>query len=148
MKHFGSKAFSLLLVLVIVRVLVAQGQATPCSSTFFSALVQLIPCRLSVAPFSPIPPSEACCNALKALGQPCLCILVNGPPISGVDRNMALQLPEKCTANFEPCTLVSSLIIVSRFLLSNVYIWIVSSWNTNCKLPFYHCDHSFWIRLP
>ncbi|PON52823.1 Bifunctional inhibitor/plant lipid transfer protein/seed storage helical domain containing protein [Parasponia andersonii] len=80
-----------------------QGPVPTCASTFFSALIQLIPCRAAVAPFSPIPPSEACCNSLKALGQPCLCVLVNGPPISGVDRNMALQLPEKCTANFEPC---------------------------------------------
>ncbi|KAG4950589.1 hypothetical protein JHK85_044496 [Glycine max] len=82
--------------------LVAQVQSSPCTSTFFSALVQLIPCRAAVAPFSPIPPSDSCCNALKALGQPCLCVLVNGPPISGVDRNMASQLPDKCTANFEP----------------------------------------------
>ncbi|XP_061368655.1 protein LIM2 [Gastrolobium bilobum] len=94
--------------------LVAQGQTTPCASTFFSALVQLIPCRTAVAPFSPLPPSEACCNALKALGQPCLCVLVNGPPISGVDRNMALQLPEKCTTQFEPCLSLS--LSVSLFL--------------------------------
>ncbi|KAF7824515.1 protein M7-like [Senna tora] len=73
---------------------------------FSQLLMMLIPCRLSVAPFSPIPPSEACCSALRSLGQPCLCVLVNGPPISGVDRNMALQLPEKCTANFEPCDIM------------------------------------------
>ncbi|WCJ18971.1 Bifunctional inhibitor/lipid-transfer protein/seed storage 2S albumin superfamily protein [Euphorbia peplus] len=76
---------------------------TSCGSTFFSALVQMIPCRAAVAPFSPIPPSDACCTAVKSLGQPCLCVLVNGPPISGVDRNMALQLPDKCVTNFEPC---------------------------------------------
>ncbi|KAF2319434.1 hypothetical protein GH714_015797 [Hevea brasiliensis] len=63
------------------------------------------PPMAAVAPYSPIPPSDACCNAVKSLGQPCLCVLVNGPPISGVDRNMALQLPDKCTANFEPCIL-------------------------------------------
>nr|KAJ0227102.1 hypothetical protein LSAT_V11C100043210 [Lactuca sativa] len=78
----------------------------PCGSTFFSALVQLIPCRASVAPFSPIPPNDACCTALRVLGQPCLCVLVNGPPISGVDRSMAMQLPEKCNVNFGPCELV------------------------------------------
>ncbi|KAF2293626.1 hypothetical protein GH714_003494 [Hevea brasiliensis] len=59
--------------------------------------------RAAVAPYRSIPPSEACCNAVKSLGQPCLCVLLNGPPISGVDRNMALQLPDKCFANFEPC---------------------------------------------
>ena len=101
-KLFGSKVLPLLLVLLGITSLVAQGENTPCTSTFFSALVQLLPCRTAIAPFSPIPPTEACCNAVKALGQPCLCFLVNGPPISGVDRNMALQLPEKCTANFEP----------------------------------------------
>ncbi|KDP43435.1 hypothetical protein JCGZ_16722 [Jatropha curcas] len=103
MKLFGAKTVPLLILVVVMTGLVGQGEAHACGSTFFSALVQLIPCRAAVAPFSPIPPSEVCCNALKTLGQPCLCVLVNGPPISGVDRNMALQLPDKCTTNFEPC---------------------------------------------
>lgn len=102
MKLFVSKAPFLVIVLVLTGLL-KQGEGTACSSTFFSALVQLIPCRAAVAPFSAVPPSESCCNAIKALGQPCLCVLVKGPPISGVDRNMALQLPEKCAASFEPC---------------------------------------------
>ncbi|XP_062112395.1 protein M7 [Humulus lupulus] len=106
MKHFRSMTMLVLVLILVARVRSLEEQQMPiptCASTFFSALIQLIPCRAAVAPFSPIPPSEACCNSLKALGQPCLCVLVNGPPISGVDRNMALQLPEKCTANFEPC---------------------------------------------
>ncbi|CAL2236905.1 unnamed protein product [Prunus armeniaca] len=94
-----------LVVMLVLTGLVDQGEGTMCASTFFSSIVQLIPCRAAVVPFSPIPPSETCCNALKALGQPCLCVLVNGPSISGVDRTMAMQLPEKCTINFEPCTL-------------------------------------------
>ncbi|XP_054814560.1 non-specific lipid transfer protein GPI-anchored 9-like [Prosopis cineraria] len=107
MKMVGSKGVSVLLVLlIVVRSFGAEGQNSQCTSTFFSALVQLIPCRLAVAPFSSVPPSDACCNALKALGQPCLCVIANGPPISGVDRNMALQLPERCTANFEPCDIM------------------------------------------
>ncbi|XP_077214963.1 bifunctional inhibitor/lipid-transfer protein/seed storage 2S albumin superfamily protein [Tasmannia lanceolata] len=92
-----------LVFLVLMGSMVEQGVGQACTSTFFSALVQLIPCRPSVAPFSPIPPSEACCSAIRALGQPCLCVLVNGPPITGVDRSMAMQLPGKCTINFEPC---------------------------------------------
>ncbi|XP_019425001.1 PREDICTED: putative lipid-transfer protein DIR1 [Lupinus angustifolius] len=103
MKHFSSKAMSLLLIMIA---LMAQVESTPCTSTFFSALVQLIPCRSAVAPFSPIPPTDSCCNALKALGQPCLCVLVNGPPIAGVDRSMASQLPDKCTTDFEPCEII------------------------------------------
>ncbi|KAJ4850625.1 hypothetical protein Tsubulata_022195 [Turnera subulata] len=108
MKVSGGKTVPLLvfmLVLVMTGV-VDKGEGHVCGSTFFSALVQLIPCRAAVAPFSPIPPSEPCCNAVKTLGQPCLCVLVNGPPISGVDKNMALQLPDKCSANFEPCELM------------------------------------------
>ncbi|XP_009612388.1 non-specific lipid transfer protein GPI-anchored 10 [Nicotiana tomentosiformis] len=93
----------LVLFLAISSLVIKESNAHPCSATFFSALIQLIPCRAAVAPFSPIPPSEACCASIKALGQPCLCVLINGPPISGVDRTMALQLPDKCTANFEPC---------------------------------------------
>ncbi len=103
MKLFGTKSLPLLVFMLVMTGLVGQGQSTTCHSTFFSSLVQLIPCRGSVSPFSPTPPTEVCCIALKALGQPCLCVLVNGPPISGVDRNMALQLPDKCIANFEPC---------------------------------------------
>ncbi|KAJ1409737.1 Bifunctional inhibitor/plant lipid transfer protein/seed storage helical domain [Sesbania bispinosa] len=88
MKLLDCRAVKLLLIVLSITALVAQGQNMPCTSTFFSALVQLIPCRTAVAPFSHIPPTEACCNALKILGQPCLCVLVNGPPISGVDRNI------------------------------------------------------------
>lgn len=115
MKHCKSMIVLVLVFMLVVMTAVkgveAQGPPLPglpaaaptCTSTFFSALIRLIPCRAAVAPFSPIPPSEACCNSVRALGQPCLCVLVNGPPISGVDRNMALQLPEKCTTNFAPC---------------------------------------------
>ncbi|XP_010515661.1 PREDICTED: uncharacterized protein LOC104791462 [Camelina sativa] len=78
-----------------------------CSRTFFSALVQLIPCRAAVAPFSPIPPTETCCSAVVTLGRPCLCLLANGPPLSGIDRSMALQLPQRCSANFPPCDVIN-----------------------------------------
>ncbi|GLT60712.1 hypothetical protein SLA2020_334680 [Shorea laevis] len=104
------KALPLLVFVLLLAGLAKEGEGHACSSTFFSALVQLIPCRAAVAPFSPIPPTEVCCNAVKTLGQACLCVLVNGPPIAGVDRNMALQLPEKCTANFDPCNLSHSLL--------------------------------------
>lgn len=108
MKLFDTKVLPLMLVFTVVMTsLVEQGRVKSCPSTFFSALVQLIPYRAVVAPFSTLPPSKACCNALKAIGQPCLCVLVNGPPISGVDQNMFLQLPEMCTANFEPCNYMS-----------------------------------------
>ncbi|KAK7243608.1 hypothetical protein RIF29_38414 [Crotalaria pallida] len=111
MKNFSSRAMSLLFFFLIMTALVAQVQSTtPCTSTFFSALVQLIPCRAAVAPFSPIPPSDACCNALKALGEACLCVLINGPPITGVDRSMASQLPDKCTADFQPCMYALNLV--------------------------------------
>ncbi|KAL3537352.1 hypothetical protein ACH5RR_000718 [Cinchona calisaya] len=105
MNSFQRNAVPVLLVLMVIMVggFVQDTKGHPCGSTFFSALVQLIPCRPAVAPFSPYQPNEACCATIKALGQPCLCVLVNGPPISGVDRTLAMQLPEKCAANFEPC---------------------------------------------
>ncbi|XP_058073521.1 protein M7 [Magnolia sinica] len=103
MKGGAMKAAIWLVVLVFMASMVQHGVGQGCPRTFFGALVQMIPCRPSVAPFIPIPPSEPCCNALRMLGQPCLCVLVNGPPISGVDRNMAMQLPAKCSVNFEPC---------------------------------------------
>lgn len=103
MKLSGDKTVPLMVFMLFMSGLVDRGEGHICGSTFFSALVQLIPCRAAVAPFSPIPPNEACCSAVKTLGQPCLCVLASGPPISGVDKNMALQLPDKCAANFEPC---------------------------------------------
>ncbi|KAL3719186.1 hypothetical protein ACJRO7_004183 [Eucalyptus globulus] len=106
MKSSQSITLAIFMLMLVTASVVQKGEGLTCGSTFFSAMVQLIPCRAAVAPFSSIPPSEACCNAIKALGQPCLCVLVNGPPISGVDRTMALQLPEKCTANFEPCDMM------------------------------------------
>ncbi|XP_078443459.1 protein LIM1-like [Wolffia australiana] len=100
----GRGAVAALVVAVMVVCAASEAAGQGCGSTFFSALVQLMPCRASVMPFSPAPPSEACCNALKALGRPCLCLLVNGPAISGVDRNVAKELPAKCAANFDPCS--------------------------------------------
>ncbi|EOA25158.1 hypothetical protein CARUB_v10018469mg [Capsella rubella] len=84
-----------------------EEEVKGCSRTFFSALVQLIPCRAAVAPFSPIPPTETCCSAVVTLGRPCLCLLANGPPLSGIDRSMALQLPQRCSANFPPCDVIN-----------------------------------------
>ncbi|TXG55803.1 hypothetical protein EZV62_017116 [Acer yangbiense] len=108
------KALPMLMIVLVMTSLVEKGRSHPCGSTYFSALVQLIPCRSSVAPFSPIPPSETCCNAVKSLGQNCLCEIVNGPPITGIDRNMALQLPDKCTANFEQCNSLSLSLYLSH----------------------------------
>ncbi|CAI9786085.1 unnamed protein product [Fraxinus pennsylvanica] len=105
LKTMKLSTFVFVIVFMAAGVLVKESNGHPCGSTFFSALVQLIPCRAAVAPFSTIPPSDACCAAIKILGQPCLCVLVSGPPITGVDKNMAMQLPDKCTANFEPCKL-------------------------------------------
>ncbi|KAI3826924.1 hypothetical protein L1987_00984 [Smallanthus sonchifolius] len=103
----AEKETRMMVVMVVVLGVMVQGSmGFPCGSTFFSALVQLIPCRASVVPFSPIPPNDSCCTAIRVLGQPCLCVLVNGPPISGVDRSMAMQLPEKCNVNFGPCELM------------------------------------------
>ncbi|XP_019186816.1 PREDICTED: putative lipid-transfer protein DIR1 [Ipomoea nil] len=95
----------MVLWLVVMASLVWESKAAPCGSTFVSTIIQLLPCRPAVSAFRPFPPTEACCAAVRSLGQPCLCAVVNGPPIIGVDRNMALQLPDKCTANFEPCEL-------------------------------------------
>ncbi|KAL9229373.1 hypothetical protein vseg_004846 [Gypsophila vaccaria] len=103
MKLSCDKVFASLVVMVLMVAGNVESQGGSCDSTFFSALVQLIPCRGAVSTFSPIPPTETCCSAVKTLGQPCLCVLVNGPPISGVDRSMALQLPDKCATSFDPC---------------------------------------------
>ncbi|XP_072994843.1 uncharacterized protein [Typha latifolia] len=102
--HTSIACSSWLVILVLLLGSAGHAMGQGCTSTFFATLVQLLPCRPAVAPFSPASPSEACCNAIKTLGQPCLCVLVNGPPITGIDRVMAMQLPGKCTVNFQPCS--------------------------------------------
>ncbi|KAA0058649.1 protein LIM1-like [Cucumis melo var. makuwa] len=48
--------------------------------------------RPSLSPFHPIPPSPLCCNAIETLGQSCICALLDAPPVSGVDYNLAMFL--------------------------------------------------------
>ncbi|KAL5983288.1 hypothetical protein ACLOJK_017372 [Asimina triloba] len=96
MKIGSAKAAIWLIFLVLMARMVTQGSGQRCTLTFFAALVRLMPCRAAVAPYGPMPPTLACCNALRTLGRPCLCVIVNGPPISGIDRNLALELPSKC----------------------------------------------------
>ncbi|KAG9138203.1 hypothetical protein Leryth_001435 [Lithospermum erythrorhizon] len=107
MKLFLSNnhATTLMLVFVVIAsTLVHEAKSRPyCPSTFFAAFVQLMPCREALAPFSLALPSQSCCAAVKALGQPCWCVLANGPQIEGVDIGMTMQLPLKCAANFQPC---------------------------------------------
>ncbi|ONK79038.1 uncharacterized protein A4U43_C01F2230 [Asparagus officinalis] len=86
------------------RPVVAQGS---CPTVFYLVMLQFTPCSLAVAPFGPSPPSSACCKAIRSMGQACLCSLLNGPPLAGVDRNAALQLPSKCVLNYEPCIIIN-----------------------------------------
>ncbi|XP_022949330.1 protein LIM1-like [Cucurbita moschata] len=106
MGFLGMKCVSVWVFLVVTTSLSEQSKGETCSFTFFSSLVRLIPCRPSVAPFRPTPPTAACCNAVRSLGQPCLCVLVNGPPVAGVDRDLVMLLPEKCPTNFDPCEIM------------------------------------------
>jgi hypothetical protein len=117
----GAKKLVLLLLLLLVPsflVLDAVGKsseakggegegesATACGSSsynYLSALLRLmIPCKAAVAPFSPTPPNEECCSAVRELGQPCLCMLLAGPLISGADRRMLIRLPTTCAATYD-----------------------------------------------
>lgn len=92
-----------LILAVLLLSFTDQTMGQLCASTFVGSVLQLMPCRPAVAAFAAEPPSEPCCTALKVLGQPCLCMLINGPPIAGLDRSLAMQLPAKCAANFDPC---------------------------------------------
>ncbi|XP_010486304.1 PREDICTED: uncharacterized protein LOC104764467 [Camelina sativa] len=99
MKRF--QVFTVMLLMVFVQSgLVRETLGHPCGRTILSALIQLVPCRPSLAPFSTLRPNELCCAAIKTLGQPCLRVLAKGPPIVGVNRTLALHLPGKCSANF------------------------------------------------
>ncbi|MQM21260.1 hypothetical protein Taro_054297 [Colocasia esculenta] len=102
-KRGAKGAMGWLVVLLLAAGMAESAAGQRCATTFASALMQLAPCKPAVIPFSPLLPSEACCDALSALGQPCLCVLFSGPPISGVDRTKARDLPSKCALSFEPC---------------------------------------------
>lgn len=102
MKVVESRLLCLLVVVVVFFALESKGQI--CDSTFFGALMELMPCQQAVNPFAALPPSEACCAAIQALGQPCLCLVLNGPTLPYIDRTIAVQLPDQCSANFPPCT--------------------------------------------
>jgi hypothetical protein len=82
-----------------------EPTATACgdsSYNYLSALLRLmIPCKAAVAPFSPTPPDDECCSAVRELGQPCLCMLLAGPLISGADRRMLIRLPSTCAAAYD-----------------------------------------------
>ncbi|KAF7096536.1 hypothetical protein CFC21_098467 [Triticum aestivum] len=104
----------LLLVVSLSLVLDVVGESPPaaggkggestaaCGSSSYNYLGALlglmIPCKAAVAPFSPAPPTDDCCWAVRELGQPCLCLLLAGPPISGADRRMLALLPSICAA--------------------------------------------------
>jgi Probable lipid transfer len=98
-----SKLFNVLMTVLLLSNFTGQTMGQVCTSTFVGSVLQLMPCRSAVAAFGAELPSESCCTALKVLGQPCLCMLINGPPIAGLDRSLAMQLPAKCAANFDPC---------------------------------------------
>jgi hypothetical protein len=82
-----------------------EPTATACgdsSYNYLSALLRLmIPCKAAVAPFSPTPPDDECCSAVRELGQPCLCMLLAGPLISGADRRILIRLPSTCAATYD-----------------------------------------------
>ncbi|KAG6593320.1 putative lipid-transfer protein DIR1 [Cucurbita maxima] len=103
MKPGSFKPLQFLVFMIAMTCFVEPSKAKFCSNSLISTLVQLIPCKPSLSPFSPMPPSLLCCHALKTLGQPCLCAVLDAPPVSGIDYNVAMLLPQKCALNFHPC---------------------------------------------
>ncbi|KAG6435127.1 hypothetical protein SASPL_106778 [Salvia splendens] len=97
----------MVLVLVLVLAMVQRSTSHPCMSTFFSALVQLIPCRSASSPNRVL-----LCLCFHQRARPTLSLRV-----SGVDRAMAIQLPEMCSANFDPCILLPSINSVNTLVL-------------------------------
>ncbi|KAL0906663.1 hypothetical protein M5K25_025176 [Dendrobium thyrsiflorum] len=59
----------------------------------------LAECRPAVSGPSPSEPSAACCSVLEKADLPCLCSYRSSPllPSFGIDPNLALQLPRKCS---------------------------------------------------
>ncbi|KAF2609873.1 hypothetical protein F2Q70_00009714 [Brassica cretica] len=60
----------MILMVLVESGLVKEATAHPCGRTFLSALIELVPCTLSVVPFSTLSPNEPCCTAIKTLGAP------------------------------------------------------------------------------
>lgn len=115
MNKASFKPLQFLVFMMAIACFLEPGKAKFCSNSLISSLVQLIPCRPALSPFRPTPPSLLCCNALKTLGQPCLCAVLDAPPVSGVDYNLAMSLPQKCATNFDPCNYFS---FISQLILA------------------------------
>lgn len=115
MKQAIFKPLEFLVFILAIASFLGQGKAKFCSNSLIYSLVQLLPCRPSLSPFHPIPPSPLCCNAIETLGQSCICALLDAPPVSGVDYNLAMSLPQKCASNFEPCNYFFLLLDLSTF---------------------------------
>ncbi|CAK9142604.1 unnamed protein product [Ilex paraguariensis] len=65
----------------------------------------LMACKPSVTPPNPTPPSATCCSALSHADMSCLCSYKNSSllPSLGIDRKLAMQLPDKCKLPHPPC---------------------------------------------
>ncbi|KAL0374287.1 UNVERIFIED_CONTAM: hypothetical protein Sradi_3344400 [Sesamum radiatum] len=70
MKLSESKTLTLLMLVLAMAALVQESKGHPCGSTFFATLVQLIPCRAAVAPFSPVLPTRLAVHPSKLSGSP------------------------------------------------------------------------------
>ncbi|XP_020592490.1 putative lipid-transfer protein DIR1 [Phalaenopsis equestris] len=65
---------------------------------------ELDECRPAVSGLSPSEPTVACCSALEQADLPCLCSYRSSPllPSFGIDPDLAMQLPRKCSLSLPP----------------------------------------------
>lgn len=69
-------------------------------------IADFMECKPAVSGDKPLPPTPACCKALKGANIPCLCGFknTNYPAMFGIDPNLALLLPYKCSLPPATCT--------------------------------------------
>ena len=121
MKLFRTKALTIWMLIMVGLVAQGQGQVPgqTCGSTFFGALVQLIPCRGAVAPFSMVQPTLACCNAIKTLGLACV--------------SSSTALPSLALTATWRCSSLASALLTSNHVNLSLYLPVdsdseLSSW--------------------
>ncbi|XP_008792988.1 putative lipid-transfer protein DIR1 [Phoenix dactylifera] len=92
-------AFALAIVLVVATTMemsLASGAQGFCNMT----RDELMACKPSISTAKPVEkPADACCTALSHADLPCLCAYKNSGmlPYLGIDPNLAMQLPAKCS---------------------------------------------------
>ncbi|GAB4830329.1 hypothetical protein Ancab_019967 [Ancistrocladus abbreviatus] len=99
--EMGKRVVALLVIVAAIAEVTNGDPAKVCGIPVSG----LISCWPAVTKPNPPPPSELCCLCLKQADLECFCPYVHSPllPSLGIDPELALQIPEKCSLPKPSC---------------------------------------------